>query len=231
LSVPAIPVLLVETSSNIPERRLRRRGFAMRSILLSAILILLASYCHAKSNDNLIVFVGRKIDVVRFQPVLAPNEILLDGAFKARYEVLRVVKGSLPESVIEFEAYDHYGTPKFSMFDEVLLFIIRSGDTYYHVKYEYVPVYPTTGGDWASCGRTKGLRPKPVTFTPEVSFDLAELSDKDIRKKYPNRVFEVREHRAYCRRGNSPEELAAPLLRGRLKEINWSQIWLRAKFS
>jgi hypothetical protein len=203
----------------------------MRSFLLIAILILASASSNAKSDDNLIVFVGRKIDVVRFQPVLAPNEMLLDGAFKARYEVLRVVKGSLPESVIEFEAYDHSGTPTFSMFDEVLLFVLRSGGTYYHLKNEYVPIYPTSDGDWASCGRTEGLRPKPVSFTPEVSFDLAELSDKDIRKKYPNRVFEVREHRAYCRRGNSPEELAAPLLRGRLREINWSQIWLRAKFS
>jgi hypothetical protein len=104
--------------------------------------------------------------------------MVLDAEFKARYEVLHLVFGSYTPKEISFTVYDHYGEPAFSQYDTALMFVARSKGKFYHEKYLFFPVYPTTNGRWASCGDSgqwelgyehkSPLKPVPITFAGDV---------------------------------------------------------------
>src|SRR6478752_4615688 len=121
------------------------------TITLALLLGLTFVPCNANEFDDVIIFVGEKISVDQFDPEVAPDVILMDAAFRAKYRVLNIVGGTYNKDTIEFEAYDHYGTPDFSNYPQVLLFVVRSGDKFFHLKYQFFPVYPTSSGTWASC--------------------------------------------------------------------------------
>src|SRR5258705_13487507 len=86
-------------------------------------------------NDStrLFAFVGEKISV----DPLPHEQGSMDNSFKAKYIILKKMSGDFPQDTIEFVAYDHYGTPSFSKFKNVLLFVSADRGTYYHQKYMY----------------------------------------------------------------------------------------------
>jgi hypothetical protein len=127
-------------------------------------------------NNKLFVFVGQKISV----DALPYREGSMDGGFKAKYKILQKVFGNFSEDTIEFVAYDHYGIPPFSQFDNVLLFVSADSGTYYHQKYMYYDVYLTKDGKWAGSYAEKDYRheynkktnvkPVIIDFAEEVSY-------------------------------------------------------------
>ena len=182
--------------------------------------------CGVVPNQNLIVFVGKKLDVQPFTPELPPGSISMDYAFRARYRVLDVVCGDVPTPEVEFEAYDHYGTPAFSQFETVLLFLLRADGRLFHEKYQYSDVYETADGSWAGCGdpyklepdmHRGAIRPRPVTFKRLVTFSIRELSEQDIRKWYPADLFQRQDSVVVCRAGASLSDLFAVKRAGVLK--------------
>lgn len=56
----------------------------------------------------------------------------MDKGFKAKYKVLQKVFGEFASDTIEFIAYDHYGLPEFSKYQNVLLFVSEDSGHYYH---------------------------------------------------------------------------------------------------
>jgi len=167
--------------------------------------------------DRMTVFVGEKLAVERFTPDLAPNEMLLDAAFHAKYRVLQTVQSDDPGEVIEFTVYDHYGEPAFGRFQHVLLFVNRTDDGYFHAKYQFYPVFLTRGGMWAGCGpvgkydaeQRRGIATaKPMDFGPDAYFPLdSEKTPAENRRDYPPQHFRIEGARAYCLTGSRLQEL------------------------
>ena len=96
--------------------------------------------------NKLFVFVGEKIAVTE----LPYEEGSMDAGYKAKYKILQRVYGNYPNDIIEFVAYDHYGTPAFSKYKNVLLFVSEYEGKFYHEKYVYDPLFKTKDGRWAT---------------------------------------------------------------------------------
>lgn len=171
----------------------------------------------ATEQENLIVFVGNKLSVERFKPVLDENTILIDAAFKARYRVEQLVYGEYQGDTIEFEAYDHYGEPAFAQFSSVLLFVSRDGNQLYHQKYQYYPVFRAPSGAWFGCGPVgerdiedrRGIaEARPMPWDSDAYHPLKhEWSSKDRRKLFASEHFRIDGDKAYCLTGSPVDEL------------------------
>ena len=81
------------------------------------------------AKDSLYVFVGKRIFVEKFIPkdTAAMKYIRFDEEFNAKYAVIQNVYNHYDAGSIEFEAFDHYGTPAFSKYKYVLLFVSNVG--------------------------------------------------------------------------------------------------------
>lgn len=138
----------------------------------------------ATDNNKLFAFVGQKIWVEH----LPPRQYSFDAGFNAKYLILQKVFGDFPSDTIEFVAYDHYGTPPFSKFDYVLLYVSADSGTYYHQKYMYNDVYKTKDGRWAGTydradyehKYNKGTKVKPVKieFEEPVLYPLKMVTEQ-----------------------------------------------------
>lgn len=141
----------------------------------------------------------------------------MDLAFLARYEVLSIVRGEYVGKTIDFEVYDHGGFPNFANFEIVLLFVSLPDDgSYYHQKYQYIPVYPTADDTWAGCGdpyaresdvHLGSIEAHDIKFDPPLVFDLRGLTQSEIRTQYPRAYFRRSRTSAECIKGNTLEEL------------------------
>lgn len=195
----------------------------MKSLLVA--LLCLKSVFGQKQSDSLFVFVGQKIKIDKFEPKLVEGQVRFDDAFKARYKVVQQVYGSYQKNSIDFDAYDHMGTPAFSKFDNVLLFVSNHNGKWYHEKYQYFDVYKTKEGKWASCGdpykfddyHRKSLKAVKLEFTEPVSFDINSLNVEQIKKWYPEPYFTIKNSRAYCLMGAYVDELFQVKKEGVLK--------------
>ena len=172
--------------------------------------------CGVVPGQNLVVFVGKKIEIREFTPELDPGAVLLDNAFRAKYRVLEVFCGQLDTQDVEFEVYDHYGTPHFAEFETVLLFLTRYGKRLVHQKYLYAPVYETANGSWAGCGdpyqfepsvHRGPIRAKRITYRHPVTFSVRGLSEKDIQERYPAAFFKRRGDTVVCHSGALVDDL------------------------
>lgn len=161
-------------------------------------------------SNRLFVFVGEKL-------MVEPRA--MDAGFKARYVILRKVYGEFPEDTIEFIAYDHYGTPAFSNFRHVLLYVSADSGTYYHQKYMYNDVYLTKDGRWAGAyaredyghsynKRTK-IKPVKIDFAETVRYPLNVTAEEGVQYKfsYPKPYFRIEGDSAVAIYGNYIEEL------------------------
>lgn len=117
----------------------------MHHKLLLIILFLLSSITiEAQTRkDSLYVFVGKKVKMEEIPykiDTLSDGRISvpMDRGFKCEYKVLEYVYGNSPKDTIKFMAYDHYGLPAFSRYDNVMLFVSIAPDgKLYHEKYQY----------------------------------------------------------------------------------------------
>ena len=146
---------------------------------------------------NLIVFVGRKLEVRKAQSL---DEYSLDNKFEARFEVLSVIFGSHRDHEIRFTAYDHLARdlPGFARQEVVLLYVSRYEGRLFHEKYQYDLVYPTRDGRWAGCGTSDRAAPQirlhPIDFAPEARSGCTE-------GLYAEELFEARRRGVLRARG------------------------------
>jgi len=110
-------------------------------------------------DSQVIAFVGRKNFIREDEnyPPTHDNEaediiIYMDGRYEARYEILNLISGVYNAPTLDFHAYDHYGMPRFSKFETVLIFVNDGPGGKVHSKYNFYVVHRTTDGDWAACG-------------------------------------------------------------------------------
>jgi hypothetical protein len=157
------------------------------------------------AKRDLIVFVGKKLSVTE-QPA---EEDSLDGKFEARFRVLRRVFGHYDKPEITFTVYDHYGEPAFARYDTILMFVARYEGKLYHEKYQFLPVYPTANGRWASCG-------DPEQW--EGSYHHGKL--KPVPIKFAGKVVDGATGRS-CTEGNYIEDLLLMKQNGVLKARGW----------
>jgi hypothetical protein len=172
---------------------------------------------HAQQT-RLYVFVGEKIEVIRTAESDVNDSLVQDKAYKARYRVLHSVHGDYEGDTIEFEAFDHYGSPAFAEYPHVLLFVIDVGGKLHHVKYQYFDVYRTRDGRWAGDGdpykhevlidkSRRHVNPERIAFEQIISFDLRNMDAALISKFYPAPYYRIEKQRAYALMGNYVEDL------------------------
>ncbi|WP_052354058.1 hypothetical protein [Flectobacillus major] len=166
-------------------------------------------------NNKLFAFVGQKISV----DVLPHRDGSMDGGFKAKYKILQEVFGNFSLDTIEFVAYDHYGVPPFSKFDNVLLFVSSDSGTYFHQKYMYNDVYLTKDGRWAGCyvqqdyehdnNKKTSVKPIIIDFEKEVSYPtkIIRSDSQVITVSYPKKYFKTIGDKAIAVYGNYVEDL------------------------
>jgi hypothetical protein len=171
--------------------------------------------CEEKAPTTF-VFIGRKIRVNRAEQPYYCNRISMDSKFRGRYQLVSNVSGVLPDSVLEFTAYDHYGWPGFSRYETVLLFVSRYCGEYVQQKYMYYPLYKTLDGRWASPVMANDLEhpmakaaPKPHTirFAAPVEIDIANFDAERVKELYPAPYYRVANGKAIAEYGNYVDEL------------------------
>lgn len=117
------------------------------------------------SGDSIIIFVGKKIEVtdanfptnstgdsilVDGKWRLAPKRVINYGRYLCKYQILEKHGGYYDKDTITFIAFDHYGTPIFSKYDFVILYVYpRSDNGFVHCLYIFDALYKTTDGQWA----------------------------------------------------------------------------------
>jgi hypothetical protein len=195
-------------------------------------------FCSAQNKDSLYVFVGERISVHKFKqhvdpPTVDPKTgdtlatIIFDESFKARYRVVQNVYNKYDKDKIEFEAFDHYGRPRFSKYKYVLLFVFKSHGKFYHSKYLYFEVHPTKDGRWASAcnlgstmfvddldsSRAKAV---PLEFRQPLSFKLKKVIPK-ARGFYCEPYFRIKDNKAIPLKGTYVEDLFKIQAEGTLK--------------
>jgi hypothetical protein len=117
-------------------------------------------------NPQTIAFVGTKISLEKIEQESLFEEVdpktgeivthmRMDERFDAEYQILDVIEGDYASDKITFAAYDHYGVPKFSTSETVLLFVHDYEGLKVHSKYNFYEVHRTTDGDWAACGNAR----------------------------------------------------------------------------
>lgn len=217
----------------------------MKNKIVTVVTVVVCFYCNvfAEEEKKLFIFIGEKISVVEFDPEPEqPNEngdvlTLMDSAFKAKYEIIKDFSGNLPAKYIEFEAYDHYGYPRFATFQYVLLFVSQYENQLYHVKYQHFDVYKSKDGRWAYCGKPYGygdefesdfpekLHSVEIDFLKPITYDISDYKqdlealkdypkdrkfvEEEIEYFYPNQYFDTSGNTAVCRgKGIYAEDIA-----------------------
>ncbi|MFT3705130.1 MAG: hypothetical protein QM802_22375 [Agriterribacter sp.] len=185
-------------------------------------------------KDSLYVFVGEKIEVKEWpQPKTIESidttivngdtiiskrvSLSMDSRFIARYKILQQVYGTFKSDTIEFLAFDHYGTPAFSKYKYVMLFVTNYNGKLYHEKYQYFDVYKTKSGRWASSykvgdyehdyNKSTTVKPELIDFVKQVSYNIKGRSKEDIDYLFPSPYFKIVGQKAVAVWGNYVAQL------------------------
>jgi len=198
---------------------------------LTALLLMLAASGPQAAGTQLFAFVGQKISVDEFKaPSKCPQLVeekpdgtatvcfeIPNAAFHAQYRVLQPVHGQYDGPVIRFDAFDHYGRPRFAQYEHVLLFVSKAEDgRWVHVKYQYFPVYETVNGGWAGCGsadrfeapqRRGPSTAQPIAFKQPVVESLQGVKAEGLNDWYPATDWLITPQGATCLRGTPLAQL------------------------
>lgn len=206
-----------------------------RSVFIFVILLLTFSASFGQTKkDSLYVFVGEKIEVMKWPlpPVIEHIDttivngdtaiskslsVSMNERFIAKYKVLQQVYGSLKSDTIEFLAFDHYGTPRFSKYKYVMLFVSNRDGKLYHEKYQFFDVYKTQTGRWASSykvvdythdyNENTSVKPEIIDFVQPVLYTIKGRNKEDIDLMFPSPYFRIVGEEAIAVWGNYVEEL------------------------
>jgi len=169
-----------------------------------------------EENSKYFVFVGEKISLERVPP--KAGERPFDERFLAKYRVLEPFRGTYRGTEIEFTIFDHYGTPPFSKYKYVLLYVELHDGHYYHSKYQYSPLYKTKSGKWAGPYATYDyeheynkhttIRPEKIEFTQPVVFYIpSNLTANEAKASFPAPFYKIEGKKAIAVYGNYLDEL------------------------
>ena len=200
-------------------------------VFLTTLFSVTASFGQTK-KDSLLVFVGEKIEVkeypeendgIRIDTIINGNDTTyrsrfsMDSRYVAKYKILQWLNGSYDKDTIEFIVYDHYGTPGFSKFKTVLLFVSYYEGKLYHEKYQYFSLYLTTDNKWASPYSSSDyshpfkdsitVKPEKIQFKEKVTFNVARLSPDQLYTWFPLPYYEIKNGKAIAIYGNYIEDL------------------------
>lgn len=173
-------------------------------------------------SDKLFAFVGTQINLTNLP--YEPGDF--DSKFCTEYLVVQNIYGDYPNDTIRFMAYDHYGWPYFSQFENVLLFVSSHQGALYHQKYQFFDVYKTNDEKWATIGdpykfepdvHRKGIKAIPLEFGKEVKFFCDTLSNEEFAKLYPQPYFKINDNTAIPVLGTPVEQLFEIKKQGVLK--------------
>lgn len=165
-------------------------------------------------TNTLFVFVGKKISVTP----LPHEQGSMDAGFRAKCRIIQRVYGHHPGDIIEFTAYDHYGTPKFSQYEHALLYVSEYEGTLYHEKYQYDPLYKTKDGRWAGpysdgydhdFNKHTTIKPEKIEFDREVSLPVKIRREDGVEYTYdyPEPYYKTVGNKAFIVYGNYVKEL------------------------
>lgn len=187
-------------------------------------------FSFAQNNgDSLIVFVGEKIDVhelkfenpvkrevIKGEDTLIYSTIFMNAKFTAKYKIIKLLNGHYKADTIEFIAWDHYGIPAFSKYENVLLFVYPHKDGLVHETYQFVPVYLTNRNRWAGAYQADDysridedddIKPQKISFKKDVLINLKNASQDEIKRWYPNPYYIIVNQQAKAIYGNYVEDL------------------------
>lgn len=184
--------------------------------------------CKDPTPSNVYVFIGEKLQVNYEQDIYYCNYYSWDLKYKAEYKILNNVVGKFSKDTIRFMAYDHYGKPYFSNYENVLLFVSEYCGKLYHEKYQFFDLFKTVDGKWASPGdpykydnyHRKNLTAKKMQFLDSVRFDISKLSQTTIQELYPAPFYTIEGQYAIPIMGSYVEDLVAVKRNGVLKARN-----------
>lgn len=121
----------------------------------SATKLLTDDYYEEDKDVNLFAFVGKKISVIEFDPnagqigvkvydsisgdTIIRKQHIMDGGYRCKYVIVKNIFNNPKVDTLDFVAYDHYGSPAFSKYETVLLYVSKSskGSQYFHQKYQF----------------------------------------------------------------------------------------------
>lgn len=164
-------------------------------------------------QGKLFVFIGEKIELKE----LTDEKDIMDAKFLAKYKILEKVCGDYRKDTVEFIVYDHYGNPAFEKYKTVMLYLSEYEGVYYHEKYQYHDLYKTKDGKWASPydwldnsradTSNNPVKPVIINFAEEVSYSIAGLKKRDIKRIFPEPFYKVVDSKAVAVFGNYVPEL------------------------
>jgi hypothetical protein len=188
--------------------------------------------CDQKGPSNYYIFVAEKVSMNWEDDPYYCNVVSLDmGGFRCVYKIKEQIYGNYPNETIEFKAFDHYGTPEFSEYDTVLLFVGEWCGKLYHEKYQFFDLYKTKDGRWASPGdpyrfdsyqKEKLVKAQAIEFDPFLRIDISKADYYSYRKpkKYEEPYFRILGDKAVPLMGAYVEDLIKIKMKGALKERN-----------
>lgn len=184
--------------------------------------IVMQAYSEPGESGEIVVFVGEQVDY-------APKDVGCDGDcwvfdrwHTARYRVAAWIHGVPPGPEVVFSVAEHAPREPFGHSRYALVFLERFDDAWALVKYQQMPVHPTAGGGFASCGplgddadrdddpEFAGYPPlEDVTFSPALVVDeTGRLSANGWRELHDPRWHDVIGEHVVCTRGVPVERIA-----------------------
>jgi len=188
-------------------------------------------------DGQTIIFVGEKIALEEYDEACPEGFLCMDSRFNARYKIIDLLIGEYDGTTIDFAVYDHYGTPKFSYQDKVILYLLQENGKLFHRKYMFDPLHRLENGDYAFCGDPYWQYEEslieefgredliPLQFFPKIKVDLSDylLDPKHYHEEEPEYIrenyvdtmrqfappaFIIKNNKATCKMGVMPETLA-----------------------
>lgn len=174
--------------------------------------------CGEYKGNNLLIFVGEKIEVTDISDTSSPDEFdLFYGKYKAKFKVVEKICGDYDKNTITFIAYDHYGMPRFARYKNSILYLYKENDTFYNVRYMSDDVYKTKDGKWVSpysfmnydsdSPFVSSIKPVKIEFAEEVSYDVKGRSRQFLERHYPSSYYTISNKRAIATHGNYVSEI------------------------
>lgn len=177
---------------------------------------------------EILVFVGEQVAYEPLEMNCGEGCWVFDSWYTARYRVSQWIHGVPPGEEITFEVAEHAVIAPFGHSRFALVFVEKHGESLSLVKYQQVPVYPTAGGSFASCGPVWGRDPgdrrpldpeepelEDIAFLPPLVVDeTGRLSAHGRRYAHDPRWFEAVGDKIHCRRGVPVERLVPAIVRG-----------------
>lgn len=144
--------------------------------------------CNDSITNKHYAFIAEKVSLKALPIPFYCDGYNTDGEYIAVYKIVKNVYGNYKKDTITFSTYDHYGTPGFSDYKYVMLFVSEHCGKLYHDKYQYYDVYKTKDGRWASPGdpyrfdkfaKERNIKAVIINFANDLHF-------------YPGKIYDMR---------------------------------------